>query len=119
VAAFLEGRVATLERLGIPRGRIAVDPGIGFGKRVQDNLDLIARLPMLASLGCTILLGASRKAFIGRVTSVAAAGERMQGSVALALAAAAAGVHIVRVHDVAATVQALRMQEALRAGFKE
>jgi dihydropteroate synthase len=74
---------------------------------------------MLASLGCTILLGASRKAFIGRVTSVAAAGERMQGSVALALAAAAAGVHIVRVHDVAATVQALRMQEALRAGFKE
>ena len=119
VAAFLEGRVATLERLGIPRGRIAVDPGIGFGKRVQDNLDLIARLPMLASLGCTILLGASRKAFIGRVTGVTAAGERVQGSVALALAAAAAGVHIVRVHDVAATVQALRMQEALRAGFKE
>jgi dihydropteroate synthase len=119
VASFLEGRVATLEALGIPRGRIAVDPGIGFGKRVQDNLDQVTRLPLLASLGCTILVGASRKAFIGRVTGVEPAGERVMGSVAVALAAAAAGAHIVRVHDVAATVQALRMQEAIRAGFVE
>jgi dihydropteroate synthase len=119
VARFLEGRVATLEALGIPRSRIAVDPGIGFGKRVQDNLDQVTRLPMLASLGCTILVGASRKAFIGRITGVEAAGERVMGSVAIALAAAAAGAHMVRVHDVAATVQALRMQEAIRAGWNE
>ena len=119
VAAFLENRVATLERLGISRARIAVDPGIGFGKRVQDNLDLIARLPLLASLGCTILVGASRKAFVGRVTGAQVPAERVPGSVAIALAAAAAGAHMVRVHDVGATVQALRMQEALRAGFHE
>lgn len=117
VAQFLEGRVASLERLGIPRSRIAVDPGIGFGKRVQDNLDLVARLPMLASLGCTILVGASRKKFVGHVTGVEAPAERVPGSIAVAVAAAAAGAHMVRVHDVAATVQALRMQEAIRAGW--
>lgn len=119
VARFLEGRVATLERLGIPRARIAVDPGIGFGKRVQDNLDLVQRLPILANIGCTILVGASRKGFIGRISGVAAAGDRAAGSVAMALAAAARGAHIVRVHDVAATVQALKLQEAVLAGFVE
>jgi dihydropteroate synthase len=74
VARFLEGRVATLEALGIPRARICVDPGLGFGKRVADNLALVARLPLLANLGCTILVGASRKSFIGRITGVAEAG---------------------------------------------
>ncbi|MCW8088508.1 dihydropteroate synthase [Sabulicella glaciei] len=118
VARFLEGRVATIERLGIPRSRIAVDPGIGFGKRVQDNLDVVTRLPLLASIGCTILVGASRKGFVGKVTGVEEAGRRVMGSVALALEAASRGAHVVRVHDVAATVQALRMQEAVRAGFE-
>ncbi|MDB5416398.1 MAG: dihydropteroate synthase [Rubritepida sp.] len=119
VARFLEGRVATLETLGIPRGRIAIDPGIGFGKRIEDNLALIARLPLLANLGCTILLGASRKGFIGRVTGVKTAGERVAGSLAVAIAAAAQGAHILRVHDVAETVQALKIGEALAAGFEE
>jgi len=119
VARFLEARVQTLERLGIPRSRIAVDPGIGFGKRVEDNLALVARLPLLANIGCTILLGASRKGFIGRVTGVKEAGQRVAGSLAVALAAAANGVHIVRVHDVAETVRALKLAEALAMGFQE
>lgn len=119
VARFLEGRVATLEALGIPRGRICVDPGLGFGKRIEDNLSLVARLPLLANLGCTILVGASRKSFIGRITGVAEAGQRMPGSLAVALAAAAQGAHILRVHDVAETVQALKCAEALAAGFEE
>lgn len=119
VARFLEARVETLERLGIPRGRIAVDPGLGFGKRIEDNLALVARLPLLANIGCTILLGASRKTFIGRVTGVEQAGQRVTGSLAIALAGAANGAHILRVHDVAETVQALKMAEALAAGFQE
>jgi len=120
VARFLEDRVATLEAMGIPRGRIAVDPGIGFGKRIEDNLTLIARLPLLANLGCTILVGASRKAFIGRVSEVAEGGAaRLAGSLGAALAAAAAGAHILRVHDVPQTVQALKVIEAVAAGFEE
>ncbi|MBS7810917.1 dihydropteroate synthase [Roseococcus pinisoli] len=119
VARFLEARVETLERLGIPRSRIAVDPGIGFGKRVKDNLALVARLTLLANIGCTILLGASRKTFIGRVTGVVQAGERVAGSLAIALAGAANGAHIIRVHDVAETARALRMAEALALGFEE
>ncbi len=119
VARWLEGRVRSLEALGIPRGRIAVDPGIGFGKRMQDNLDLVARLPVLANLGCAMLVGASRKGFVGRVTGVAEAGQRVMGSVAVALEAAALGAQMVRVHDVAATVQALRMGAALRAGWDD
>lgn len=119
VARFLEGRVATLEALGIPRARICVDPGLGFGKRVADNLALVARLPLLANLGCTILVGASRKSFIGRITGVAEAGQRMPGSLGFALAAASQGAHILRVHDVAETVQALKCAEAVAAGFEE
>ncbi|MDB5379531.1 MAG: dihydropteroate synthase, partial [Rubritepida sp.] len=119
VARFLEARVETLERLGLPRSRIAVDPGLGFGKRIEDNLALVARLPLLANIGCTILLGASRKTFIGRITGVEQAGQRVTGSLAIALAGAANGAHILRVHDVAETVQALRMAEALAAGFEE
>jgi dihydropteroate synthase len=117
VAEHLSRRIAACEDAGIPRARIAVDPGIGFGKRVQDNLDLVARLPLLAGLGCTILVGASRKAFIGRITGVAEAGHRVAGSVALALEAARRGAHIVRVHDVGATVEALKMQEAVTMGW--
>ncbi len=113
VAAFLAERIAACEAAGIPRARICVDPGIGFGKRVEDNLALIARLPMLANLGCAILVGSSRKGFVGQLTGVAEAGPaRLHGSVSAALAAAARGAHILRVHDVAATAQALRLAEA-------
>ncbi len=116
VARFLRQRVETAEALGIPRGRIALDPGIGFGKTVEQNLMLLNRLPLLASIGCRILVGASRKRFVGEVTGVERPADRLAGSVAVALAAAAAGASILRVHDVAETVQALRMWRACAEG---
>ncbi|EFH10171.1 dihydropteroate synthase [Teichococcus cervicalis] len=116
VARFLRQRVETAEALGIPRGRIALDPGIGFGKTVEQNLLLLNRLPLLASIGCRILVGASRKRFVGEVTGVEAPADRLAGSVAVALAAAAAGASILRVHDVAETVQGLRMWRACAEG---
>lgn len=119
VAEHLAARIAACEAAGIPRARIAVDPGIGFGKRVQDNLDLVARLPLLAGLGCAILVGASRKGFIGRITGVTEARRRVAGSVAVALEAARRGAHILRVHDVGATVEALKIQEAMTMGWTE
>ncbi|MDJ0389886.1 dihydropteroate synthase [Roseomonas sp. E05] len=116
VARFLRQRVETAEALGIPRGRIVVDPGLGFGKTGAQNLLLLNRLPLLAGIGCRILVGASRKRFIGRVTGVETPAERVPGSLAVALAAAASGASILRVHDVAETVQALRMWRACAEG---
>ena len=116
VARFLRDRVETLEQLGIPRGRIAVDPGLGFGKTMAHNLALLERLPLLAGLGCRLLVGASRKAFIGRVGGEAAAARRVAGSVAAALAAATRGAAILRVHDVAETLQALKVWAACETG---
>jgi dihydropteroate synthase len=116
VAGFLHARVEAAERAGISRDRIAVDPGIGFGKTAAHNLALVDRLPLLAGLGCPILLGASRKGFIGRLSGEPEAARRVAGSVAAALAAAARGAAILRVHDVAETVQALRVWRACAAG---
>lgn len=116
VARFLRQRVETAEALGIQRGRIAIDPGIGFGKTAAQNLQLLNRLPLLASIGCRILVGASRKRFIGEVTGVETPAERLPGSVAVALAAAAGGAAILRVHDVAETAQALQMWRACVEG---
>jgi dihydropteroate synthase len=109
---WLAARVAACVAAGIPRERIVVDPGIGFGKTVDHNLALIAGLGTLHGLGCPILLGASRKGFIGRLAGGVPAGERLPGSLAAALVAAAQGVQILRVHDVAATRQALTVWEA-------
>jgi dihydropteroate synthase len=116
VARFLRDRVETAERLGIPRSAIAVDPGIGFGKTAEHNLALLDRLPLLAGLGCRILVGASRKGFLGRIAGEPEAGRRLAPSLAAALAAAARGASILRVHDVAETVQALRVWEACASG---
>lgn len=116
VARFLRHRVETLEALGIPRGRIAIDPGLGFGKTLDHNLALTERLPILAGIGCRILYGASRKRFIGTLSGVEAAGGRLAGSLAAALAAAERGAAILRVHDVAETVQALAVWRACEAG---
>jgi dihydropteroate synthase len=104
---WLEVRIAAGEAAGIDRERIVVDPGIGFGKTVDHNLALLGSLSVLHGLGCPILLGASRKSFIGRLSGGAPADQRMPGSVAAALLGAAQGVQILRVHDVAATRQAL------------
>jgi dihydropteroate synthase len=109
---WLEARIAACEAAGIARDRIAVDPGIGFGKTRDHNLALIGSLGIFHGLGCPILLGASRKSFVGRLSGGAPAAGRMPGSVAAALLGAAQGVQVLRVHDVAATRQALAVWEA-------
>jgi dihydropteroate synthase len=112
---WLEARIGACEAAGIARERIVVDPGIGFGKTLDHNLALLASLSIYHALGCPILVGASRKSFIGRLSGGAPAGRRMPGSVAAALLGVAQGAHILRVHDVAATRQALAVWEAAGA----
>jgi dihydropteroate synthase len=109
----LAARIVLAEAAGIARNRILVDPGIGFGKTAAHNLALIRGIALFHGLGCPVLLGASRKGFIGTLAGVADPAARMPGSVAVALAAVAQGVQILRVHDVAATRQALDLWQAL------
>jgi dihydropteroate synthase len=111
---YLAERVATCEAAGIERARIAVDPGIGFGKTVAHNAEILGRLGLYHGLGCVVVLGASRKSFIGRLSQDEPAQGRIPGSLAAALAGAAQGVQIIRVHDVAETHQALAIWEAIR-----
>ena len=115
VGGHLLAQATMLEAAGVARERIAIDPGIGFGKTIEHNLELLRRLPELAALGYPLVVGVSRKRFIGALTGVAAPLERLGGSLAAALYAVAAGADVVRVHDVAPTVQALSMQRALTA----
>lgn len=112
----LEERIAAAEAAGIDRSRIVVDPGIGFGKTLAHNLTLIRGLSLFHSLGCAILLGVSRKRFIGSIGRAEVATDRMPGSVAVALAGVAQGVQILRVHDVAETRQALSLWQASTLG---
>ncbi len=114
VFAWLEDRIAAVEAAGIPRARIIADPGIGFGKSLADNLALINGLAVFHGLGCPIMLGASRKRMIGALANEVAVDQRLGGSLALALRGAEAGVQLLRVHDVAETVQALRVWRGLR-----
>jgi dihydropteroate synthase len=111
---WLEDRVAAVVAGGVARDRIIVDPGIGFGKRLADNLALLNGLAMFHGLGCPVILGASRKRMIGALSNEAPADERLGGSLALALKGAEAGVQLFRVHDVAETVQALKVWRGLR-----
>ncbi len=113
---FLAAQLVMLEELGIPRSRVIVDPGIGFGKTIQHNLTLLNGISLFHGLGCPILLGVSRKGFIGRISGANPASARMPGSVAVALGAAAQGVQIMRVHDVAETAQALALWRAVTVG---
>ncbi|QYE36765.1 dihydropteroate synthase [Polymorphobacter sp. PAMC 29334] len=110
---WLEARIATCVAAGIRRERIIADPGIGFGKTLAHNLALLRGVALFHGLGVPITLGASRKAIIGTLAGGAPVGERLGGSVALALHAVANGVQIVRVHDVAATVQAIKLWQAV------
>ncbi|QFU07517.1 Dihydropteroate synthase [Rhodobacteraceae bacterium THAF1] len=112
----LSDRIDAATSAGIDRERIVIDPGIGFGKTLEHNLSLLARLSLFHTLGCPILLGASRKRFIGTIGEADTPGDRMPGSVAVALAGIAQGVQIVRVHDMAATRQALRLWQAATSG---
>jgi dihydropteroate synthase len=114
VCDALEARIEACEGAGIPRSRLIVDPGIGFGKTLTHNLALLGSLSLLHGLGSAVLLGASRKSFIGRLTGTADADDRLPGSLAAALIGAAQGVQILRVHDVAATRQALAVWEGAR-----
>lgn len=111
---WLETRIAAVVAGGVERSRILVDPGIGFGKSLSDNLALINGLALLHGLGCPILLGASRKRLIGALSNEAPARERLGGSIALAMAGVAAGAQLLRVHDVAETAQAVRVWRGLR-----
>jgi dihydropteroate synthase len=113
---FLAARVAVAEAAGIPRSHIAVDPGIGFGKTLQHNLTLLNRLSLFHDLGLPVLLGASRKRFIGTIGAEAEAARRMPGSLAVALAGVAHGMQMIRVHDVAETRQALSLWQAVTGG---
>jgi dihydropteroate synthase len=99
---------------GIAQERILLDPGIGFGKSLADNLALINALPLFHALGCPLLVGASRKRMIGALSAEAPAHKRLGGSIALAVAMMEAGVQIIRVHDVAETVQAMHVWRGMR-----
>lgn len=99
---------------GVARERIVLDPGIGFGKSVADNLALLNALPLFHALGQPLLVGASRKRMIGALSNEAPAHQRLGGSLALAMKALEAGVQILRVHDVAETVQMVRVWRGLR-----
>jgi dihydropteroate synthase len=111
---WLEERIAAAEAAGIERARIVVDPGLGFGKTVQHNLQLMNALALFHGLGCALMIGASRKRMIGALSGEAPADRRLPGSLALALKAAEQGVQLLRVHDVEETVQALRVWRGLR-----
>ncbi|OIP84040.1 MAG: dihydropteroate synthase [Rhodobacterales bacterium CG2_30_65_12] len=113
VLGFLEGRIAYAVGQGVARERIITDPGIGFGKTQEHNLALLANLSSFHDLGLPVLLGASRKRFIGAIGNAPDAKDRLGGSLAVALHGAAQGVQIVRVHDTSATIQALRLFAAL------
>lgn len=112
VCAFLAERAGLAVAAGIPQGRIVLDPGFGFGKSPQHNLELIRALPRLRNLGYPVLAGLSRKSLFGRITG-RAAGERVHASAAGALLAAQRGASIVRVHDVAATRDSLLVLRAI------
>jgi dihydropteroate synthase len=103
---FFTERIAASEAAGIPRSRLILDPGIGFGKTLAHNLTLLRALSLFHGLGCVLMLGASRKSFIAHLTG-AAPPDRLPGSLAAALIGAAQGVQVLRVHDVGETRQAL------------
>ena len=111
---WLADRMAVAEAAGIKRANLLVDPGIGFGKNLRHNLELLANLAFFHGLGVPIVLGASRKRFIGELGDVKEARQRVPGSIAAALKAAASGIQIIRVHDVVETRQALKVGRAIQ-----
>ena len=116
VVAELRGCVAAAEAAGISRDAIVLDPGVGFAKDAAQSLAVLRALPDVAALGCPLLIGVSRKSFIGVVAGEADPLRRLPGSLAAALFALSRGAAILRVHDVAETVQAVRVWQALGSG---
>jgi dihydropteroate synthase len=115
IADYLDGRIAACEVSGVAKARIAVDPGIGFGKGPAHNFEILARLALFHGLGCGVLVGVSRKSVVGGLANTPI-GERLPGSLAGAIYAFGQGVQILRVHDVAETRQAISMAQAIEAG---
>ncbi len=112
ILRFFRERIAMAEAAGIPRDRLVVDPGIGFGKTAAHNLQILRRLSEFRSLGLPLLMGASRKSFIGKVLD-AEVDDRLEGSLAAAAAAVLGGARLVRAHDVRATVRTVRLLDAI------
>ncbi len=115
ICSWLSARLDACLAAGIPRERVAVDPGIGFGKTLEHNLRVLSHLALYRPLCCALLIGVSRKSFIARLDRMASVEDRLGGSLAAGLAAVAQGAHILRVHDVEATVQALNVWCAISA----
>ncbi len=113
VRTYLAERSEAAVAAGIGRDRLAVDPGIGFGKDLRHNLELLRSIGSFRELGVPVLVGASRKRFVGELSGVEDPADRLEGSVAAAVWCATQGVHVVRVHDVAPTVRALRVADAI------
>jgi dihydropteroate synthase len=113
VTSGLRRSLAAARGAGVPKSQIVLDPGLGFGKSTAQNYELLARLPELARLGCALLVGASRKKFIGRVLGGLPSNERVWGTAAVVTAAILGGAHIVRVHDVAEMAQVARVADAI------
>jgi dihydropteroate synthase len=117
VAAGLRAALARARKAGIPHAQIVLDPGIGFGKSYEQNYELLAHLPRLAALGCPLLVGASRKTFIGAALARGGEplppGERLWGTAAAVAASILGGAHIVRVHDVAEMVEVARVTDSV------
>jgi dihydropteroate synthase len=111
---WLEERIAAAVEAGIARDKILIDPGFGFGKNVGHNLELMNGLALFHSLGCPLVVGASRKRTIGALSGEAPADKRLGGSIAFGLKAVEQGAQIVRVHDVFETVQALKVWRGMR-----
>jgi dihydropteroate synthase len=117
VAAFLAAQLQRVLQAGVAAERVALDPGYGFGKTLDQNCQLLAQQGELLALGRPLLVGLSRKSMLGTLTGGKPAHERVAASVAAALAAVEAGAHVIRVHDVAATVDALKVWRRLRQPF--
>jgi dihydropteroate synthase len=118
VVRELGQRIDTAERAGIARHRIAIDPGIGFAKTAEQSMELLRRLAELRALGCPIMVGVSRKSFLSAVTGEQEPRRRLSASLAAGLFALQQGAAILRVHDVAETVQAIRVWQALRTAMR-
>lgn len=115
VRKFLQSRVQFAVSMGVDRAQIIIDPGIGFGKELDHNLALLRGMPALASLGQPILVGPSRKTFIGKLLDVGSE-ERLEGSLAAAVAAVLGGANMIRMHDVGEARRAIRIADAIRFG---
>jgi dihydropteroate synthase len=114
VRAYLAERIDAAESAGVRRERVAIDPGLGFGKTYEHNLELMRNVDAFLDLGVAVVVGPSRKSFIGTALGDAPVGERLEGTIGAAAWMAGRGAHVVRVHDVAPVVRALRVVDAIR-----